>query len=436
MSADEFRWQALFQHSRDPVYVLSRRRRLLFANRAWETLTGQSAAATRGLNCTRRSGDGDLADLARQLCPPTEVMEGRSARVVRSLPGKNAGPPWWEIEFLPLTDDSGVIAVLGKIAATSAAAMVSCAPMPESWAAVRAQASEHFRLDGMDTDRQPTIAAQSRLAASSVCPVYIVGEPGTGKRWLARAIHNASGRRTSPFVGVDCADLSPAALRAAVAGSRLGTLYLDEPPALPRELQAELAHRVSDAVETGPRIIAGSAAADDPKRPVFLGQMLPELYDALAVLVIPLPPLRARKEELPQLLDGMLKRVSAALAKTLTSLSADAWECVRSHAWPGNLRELYTTLLRSGRRATNNEIGVADLPLTVRQARPAVDTPTVAQQKLPPLDGVIEEVERRMIRLALEIAGGNQSKAADLLAVWRPRLIRRIKALGLDQKPI
>src|SRR5207302_5687471 len=113
-TADDFRWQALFQHTRDAVFVLSRRRRLLFVNRAWEALTGQSATVARGLTCTRRSSDRPLAALARTLCPPPEVMEGRSARAMRAVPGAAAGPPWWEIEYLPLADESGVIGIIGK----------------------------------------------------------------------------------------------------------------------------------------------------------------------------------------------------------------------------------------------------------------------------------------------------------------------------------
>src|SRR5438874_1742777 len=118
-SADDFRWQALFQHSREPIFVLSRRRRLLFANRAWEALTGLSAADARGLTCTHRSSDRSSAALARTLCPPPEVMRGQSARVQRPEPAAAVGPPWWAIEFLPLSDEGGVIGVLGKITANN-----------------------------------------------------------------------------------------------------------------------------------------------------------------------------------------------------------------------------------------------------------------------------------------------------------------------------
>jgi transcriptional regulator with PAS, ATPase and Fis domain len=437
--ADEFRWQSLFQHAREPVFVLSRRRRLLFANRAWEALTGRPLADIRGLTCTRRAADTADAALARALWPSQEVMGGQSACVRRPQPGAATGPPWWEIEFFPLVGAQGVIGVIGRITDGSPTATAAPFQLTEAWAALRSQAAAHFRLDTLDTNRQPTMTAQARLAATSRCPVYLIGEPGTGKRWLARAIHHASDRRDLPFVALDSAFLPPAALRAALVApvgldrpDWLGTLYLHEPAALPRELQAELAQRFTDHAEHAPRVIAGSTAADDPKRPVFLGQMLPELYDVLGVLVIALPPLRARKEELPELVEDLFRRVAMVLEKTVAGLSSDAWECVRAYAWPGNLRELYSTLLSAGRRAAKDQIAAADLPLGVRQARltdaaPAVRPPA----NLPSLDTVLEEVEKRMIRLALERADGNQSKAADLLAVWRPRLIRRIKALGL-----
>ncbi|HEY1379170.1 MAG TPA: helix-turn-helix domain-containing protein [Gemmataceae bacterium] len=440
MSPAPFRWHSLVPDTGEPVFVLNRRRRLLFANRAWEELTGQTTAAARGLTCTRRSSDRPLAALARTLCPPPDVMRGRSARVQRPAPGSASGPPWWAVEFLPLSGEDGVIGVVGKITASGPAAAAATPPMTEAWAAVRAQAADHYRLDALDAAGQPTLAAQARLAAGSRCPVYLVGEPGAGKRWLARAIHHASDRRGLPFVALDCGHLPPAALRGVITPpvidrgpDEIGTLYLHEPAALPREMQAELAERLADDAEPGPRVIAGSAEADDPKRPVFLGQMLPELYDALGVLVVPLPPLRARKDELPRLVDALLARAAPVFGRPVAGLTAEAWECVRAYPWPGNLRELYATLLRAGQRTTADRIGAADLSLAVQQAKAAADAPAPKPaDELPPLDRVLEEVERRMIRLALERAGGNQSKAAELLGVWRPRLIRRIKALGLE----
>ena len=107
-------------------------------------------------------------------------------------------------------------------------------------------------------------------------------------------------------------------------------------------------------------------------------------------------------------------------------------ECLRAHRWPGNLRELHTLLLHAAENATAGRIDVAQLPLALRHAKLAAEAPPRPAAEQPPLDKVLEQVERRLIELALKRSGGNQSKAAEMLGVWRPRLIRRIKALGID----
>lgn len=438
-AVDTFRWQALFQKSRDPIFVLSRSRRILFVNRAWEMVTGIAASDARGLTCTRRMASNPLAAIGRALSPPQSVMKGHSSRTRRPPPGAAHGPPWWDIEFLPLSDESQVIGILGRITVHGAAPAPGVGLIPGAWAAIRAQAADQDRIDLIDSTHQPTLSAQIQLAAGSRCPVYIVGESGTGKRAIARAIHFGSAERDRAFVGLDCEFLPQPALREVLLGpvgfrraEWQGTVYLNEPAALPRELQHELCQRLAEELPLGPRMICGSIEAEDPKRPVFLGQMLPEFYDALSVLVIPVAPLRARREELPLLVDGMLKRVSLALGRVIGSLSASAWECLRAYAWPGNMRELYDVLLRAGRRASADSIDAGDLPLAVRQSVVAAESRvTASPPPIPPLDKLLEEVERRMIQTALDRAQGNQSKAAELLGVWRPRLIRRIKALGL-----
>jgi DNA-binding NtrC family response regulator len=439
-ASDAFRWRAFFQHCREPLFVLNRRRRVLYANPAWEQLTGQSAANARGLTCTRRATGDPLAPLARTLCPPPDVLQGQSARVQRPVPGAAAGPPWWEIEFVPLLGESRLLGILGKIRPGIPVAAGPSHRMAESSAALRSRAAEHYRLDDWRTAAPAfaAVPAQARLAAASHCPVTLIGEPGTGRRWLARAIHHAGERRHLPFVALDCARLPGQALRGVLAGplgldhpDRLGTLYLADPGALPRELQADLADRLADQPEAGPRVIAGNAG--DPQQDVHSGRLLEELSAAVGVLTIRLPPLRERLADLPLLVEGMLRRMAPLLGRTMAGLAEDAWECVRAYRWPGNLRELYATLFGAAERAAAERIAVADLPLPLRQAKIAREAPPQRDSGLPPLDTVLGLVEKRMIELALTRAGGNQTKAAELLSVWRPRLLRRIKALGIEE---
>ncbi len=441
-AADDSHWQALSQNDRTAVFVLNRRRRLLVANRAWEELTGQPAAAARGLTCTRRASDHPLTPLLRTLAPPAEVLHGQSARVQRPAPGAAAGPPWWEIEFTPLTLDGHLILILGRIDVRRPNSAGAARPLSEARAVVRHQAAQHYRLDqATPQDLESARAfALARLAAQSRVPVGLVGGPGTGKQWLARAIHHAGGVRDLPFIALDCAHLPADALRGVLFGPLgidrpewLGTLYLRDPAALPRELQADLAAHLVGAAGSGVRLMAGFLG--DPTAEVRSGRLNVTLYTGLNVLTITLPPLRERLADLPGLVEMMLRRAAPVLGRTIAGLSPDALECLCSYPWPGNLRELYATLLRAGMRAAGEQIEATDLPLAVRQARTAADLPPRPAGEMLPLDTVLEEVERRMIRLALERANGNQSRAAELLSVWRPRLLRRIKALGLDDKP-
>jgi DNA-binding NtrC family response regulator len=367
------------------------------------------------------------------------VFQGQCVRVQRPAPGASAGPPWWEIEFTPLALDDQLIVILGRIEVRQPGAAGAARPLSEVYATLRSRAAQHSSFDQpAPTDLETARAfALARLASQNRVPVGLVGEPGTGKRWLARTIHHASNLRELPFIALDCARLPPDALRGVLFGPlgldrphRLGTLYLREPAALPRDLQADVAAHLVGAAGTGVRLTAGFTR--DPAADARSGRLLETLYTGLNVLTIPLPPLRERPAELPRLVETMLRRAAPVLGRTLAGLTADAWECVRAYNWPGNLRELYATLLRSGGRATGEHIDAGDLPLAVRQARTAAEMPPRPPSALPPLDQVLEEVEKRLIRLALERAQGNQSRAAEMLSVWRPRLLRRIKALGLD----
>src|SRR5262245_5632296 len=164
--ADTFRWQALFQQSREPIFVLDRRRRLLFANHAWEALTGRLFSDLHGLACTRRKSGAEHAALSAVLSPPPEALDGRSARVQRPPPNCASGPPWWEIDFLPLAGDGGPIGILGRIRA-SASAAAAPRPMTEADAGLRQRVAELHRLDSLD-GRFPAFASvltQARLAA-------------------------------------------------------------------------------------------------------------------------------------------------------------------------------------------------------------------------------------------------------------------------------
>ncbi len=215
-------------------------------------------------------------------------------------------------------------------------------------------------------------------------------------------------------------------------GDDVATVYVKEPGRLPREFQARLAALLAadDEERPLPRILAGCCA--DPAVEVRAGRLLDDLYTALSALTIVVPPLRERGDELPRLVERLLERANEDEVCTVRGLAPDAWEVVGGYAWPGNLRELLATLSAARARAKGDRITAADLPAPLRLALRLHQTPGRAPEKPLPLETLLEEVERRLIRLALQRAGGTRGRAAGMLGLWRQRLQRRMEALGLE----
>jgi transcriptional regulator with PAS, ATPase and Fis domain len=436
----DLRWQAFFRRSTDPVFVLDRRRRVLFVNPAWETLAATSAAAARALVCRRPRPTGPdespEAILEHALTPPPEVLEGKTAHVRRLLPGRESRR-CWDVEFFPLRRGGATpgLLILGRITPVAAAEMASAAPLPESLVSLREGMTRRYGPELL-TGAAPglrRLAEQVRLAAVTSAPVLLIGEPGTGKRTLARCIHYQGPTRERPFAALDCTRLPAAALAEVLFGdanASFGAIYLHEPSHLPRDFQLRLCERLRAAsVAHLPRFLAGCGA--DPVEEVRAGRLLDELYSSLAVLTLSLLPLRERMGDLPSLVDWLLQRCNAEGQVQVKGLTADAWEVIRAHTWPGNLRELHTVLAAARRHARADRITAADLPASLRLQRRLAETPAAARARPLPLDALLEEAERRLMELAIRRAGGNKKRAADLLSIPRPRIWRRLKALGL-----
>lgn len=435
-----FRWQAFLQHAREPLFLLNQHRRILGVNRAWEELTQVRTAAARGLVCTPRrppSDQGVLDAIAAALCPPAEVFDGKPARVRRLLAGSGLPRQRWDVDFLPFRDGKGRLRVLGKISRSVREERETSPPLPERLAALRERLDQRYGLE-QSVSTLPAVqrvATQGRLAAGSRVPVLIVGESGSGREWVARSIHHQGESRELHFAALNCAALPPAALASGLFGEGrllglpgVGTLFLKEIDRLPRDLQDRLAAWLADSPAAQPRLIAATAA--DPAEAVRTGRLLESLHCSLATLVISVPPLRDRVADLGWLVDRLLERIGTGEDKPVRDLTPAAWEAVKAYDWPGNLRELNSVLLTAVSRTQGDRIDVADLPAVVRRNGKAAAPPLRAAPVLS-LDEILERVERRLIEVALRRAQGNKSRAAELLSVWRTRLIRRVEALGI-----
>jgi DNA-binding NtrC family response regulator len=290
---------------------------------------------------------------------------------------------------------------------------------------------------------QQVMALVDRIAPSSAS-VLITGEHGTGKEVLARAVHAASARAGSAFVAVNAGGLSDGVLESELFGhvkgaftdarsdrtgcfelADGGTLFLDEIANMPHGQQARLL-RVLQTGEFHPvgssrgrtvdvRVLAATNA--DVAREVAEGRLREDLVYRLNTVELRLPPLRERRDDIPDLAAAFLARARGGPGRRL---SPDAMEALLAHAWPGNVRELEHVIERASLLATGGDITSADLLLRPRgEAAPRLE------------DMTLEQVERYLIERALATQGGNVSEAARVLGLSRSALYRRLASLGI-----
>ncbi|MEP7121385.1 MAG: sigma 54-interacting transcriptional regulator [Byssovorax sp.] len=311
------------------------------------------------------------------------------------------------------------------------------------------------------------LAARVALAA---VPVILQGETGSGKEVVARFLHDRSPRASRSMVSVNCAAI-PASLvestlfgyeRGAFTGAAQrqkgvfeeadgGTVFLDEIGELPLPAQAALLR----VLETGrfarvgaPREIAVdvrvvAATHRDLEALCEAGQFRHDLYYRLSVVVIPLPPLRARVDDI----ESMARRFLANSGGRVRDLAPSALACLRAYSWPGNVRELRNTIERAAILAPGPVIREEDLPARVRAGTVASIPPpppsSVARVTLPPPAGdgaalgemraQMAEYEAKRIQETLEASGWNQSEAARRLGMPIRTLSYKVKALGLKK---
>jgi DNA-binding NtrC family response regulator len=440
---DLVRWQGLFQRSREPLFLLNRQRRVLFANRAWEQLAGVSVGQARGLLCKRYKDfeAGSLKALGSALCPTAEAIGGRISRVRRLVPGVGAVRRWWDIDFFPLQDNQGLLGILGKVTLVADIASPQAGALPEKLLGLRERLAQRHHVDRLASELPALgrVAEQVRLAGQTAASVLIVGDSGAGKLWLARTIHYQGFSRERSFAALDCAALPAVAISAALFSpgglakrSSVGTIYLGNVADLPRELQDQVGDWLKEAGAGRPRLIAGlTRPAEDE---VKAGRLLEELAFALGTITIHLPPLRERLADLPLLTQWFLERATSAGTRRLTGLTAEARQMLAGYAWPGNLRELYAVLAAACERAKGSTIDAGDLPGYLQHSAAVAELADKPAERQLPLDQLLEQVERRLIVLALRAARGNKSRAAKLLSIWRPRLLRRMKELGIPDE--
>ncbi len=292
--------------------------------------------------------------------------------------------------------------------------------------------------------------------ARSDASVLLLGESGTGKGLLARTLHASSARDEGPFMQVDCGAIAASVFESELFGhergaftgaTRLrrgpvelaqgGTLFLDEIGELPLELQPKLLRVLEERVvlrvgATTPvavdvRIIA--ATHRNLEEMVARGEFREDLYFRLRVIEITVPPLRARRADLPALCEAVLPRVARRCGRATRAIAPDAMAQMMAYTWPGNVRELENVLERALVLGDGDMISVDDLELPERAMPEPIEVVAATESK--PHDAVMEEIERHRLTAALTAAAGNQSTAAKALGMPRTTFINKLRRHGL-----
>lgn len=320
-------------------------------------------------------------------------------------------------------------------------------------------AESTFTFEGMIAS-SPAMARVIRMAkkvADSKITVLIEGESGTGKDLLARAIHAHSARRNKTFQAVNCAGFNEGTLeselfghvRGAFTGAERdrkgifeycdgGSLFLDEVGDMPKPMQAKLL-RVLGSGEITPvgsnesrtvdvRLIA--ATHRDLSKMVAEGTFREDLFYRVREVVLKIPPLRERREDIPPLVEHFIDLSNQAHAKSVQGITSEAMRRLMGADWRGNVRQLQSTLSSMVVLADKPVLDLSDLP---EDLRPTTEIVPAGSASAPPFVGVpLHVLEKEAIRRTLDLVGGNREKAAKLLQIPARTLYRRLKDYQLE----
>ncbi|HKP77988.1 MAG TPA: sigma-54 dependent transcriptional regulator [Phenylobacterium sp.] len=315
-------------------------------------------------------------------------------------------------------------------------------------------------------------------AAKSSIPILITGESGVGKEVIARAVHGSSERAGKPFIAVNCGAIPENLVESILFGHEKGsftgasdkhlgkfqeanggTLFLDEVGELPLDVQVKLLRALQESeidpigakrsIKVDVRIV--SATNRDLSQAVSEGRFREDLFYRLNVFPIEAPALRERKEDVAALVDAFVRRFNVEEGKSVVGASAETMAYLTAFDWPGNVRQLENAVYRAIVLADAPYLQPHDFPAISGVAAPPpeyVASPASAPPAAAPAEGpvdqpvrildsrghlrTLEEIERDLIQLAIEVYAGHMSEVARRLGIGRSTLYRKVREQGLD----
>ena len=321
---------------------------------------------------------------------------------------------------------------------------------PSGSAVVPVRESAFDTVLGHSRGLQQVIRLARKVAVTDV-PVLLTGETGTGKEVFAQAIHHGSARAKQPFVAINCSAFSKELLESEIFGHKAGaftgalkdkkglfeeanhgTIFLDEIGEMAYGLQAKLLRvletgeyiKVGDTKPTKIDVRIVSATNRNLKEEIANSNFREDLYFRLSVFHLHLPPLRERREDIPELATAFLKLFSAKMGKQVKGFDAACQDWMQSYAWPGNVRELRNVIERA-LIICDDYITLDDMPLDFRSS-------TLSGSAADSDDFELAEAEHRHIQRVLQYTKGNKAEAARLLKIGLTTLYRKIEEYGIN----
>jgi two-component system, NtrC family, response regulator AtoC len=319
------------------------------------------------------------------------------------------------------------------------------------------------RLVGQSPEMRRVLQMTEKVASSEAVTVLIQGESGTGKELIAHAIHDGSARRKMPFIAVNCAGFAEHLLENELCGHEKGaftdakevkkgllevadggSLFLDEIGDMNQGMQAKLLRLIEQKsfrriggvkdISVDVRII--TATNKDLRKLLEQGMFREDLFYRINIVSLRIPPLRERREDILPLTSYFMAKYNEDFHKSVKNISKEVEDFLISYDWPGNVRELRNVMERAMILGDGDILLMEHLPgdiITTGQARGV----PVNGLKIPPEGISMEKVEKALVRQALDITGGNQTRAARLLDISRDSLRYRMQKFAIDspEKP-
>jgi transcriptional regulator with PAS, ATPase and Fis domain len=323
--------------------------------------------------------------------------------------------------------------------------------------------NKQHTIEDLIGDSSPMVQLRALIgkAARSDATVLITGENGTGKELVAKALHFESSRRDGPFIDVNAAALTETLVESELFGHERGSftgavirrrgdfeqahgssIFFDEIGDLPVVIQAKLLRVLQERsfrrvggeekIHIDVRVIA--ATNRNLEDAMKAGAFRMDLFYRIYVVVIEVPPLRARKSDIPELTRHLLSKSSRVRNRANLEISGEAMDMLCKHSWPGNVRELENAMERALIVCETNEILPSHLPPALIRGLPAAELNSDDQPR--PLLDVIAQIERSMIVKTLRETKGNQSEAARSLGLTRRTLSYKMVNLGIEKSPV